>query len=230
MEIQAVELYGQKSKSIPQKSVIILLETAILAASYHLLFGDGWSRMGVDLHPGDLTRRILVFSFNCVVYVRMWITMTFLLKRRIPFAEVISIPLAFALYYIGYSLLVYQTSRPIDGIDMIGIIIFVVGSLLNTVSEMQREAWKRDPAHNGRLYTEGLFGYSMHINYFGDWLWVIGYAVITRNWYSIAIPIVLFGFFVFFNIPQLDSYLAGRYGEQFDRYQENTRRFIPFVL
>ncbi|NOR82426.1 MAG: DUF1295 domain-containing protein [Ardenticatenales bacterium] len=225
-----MELYGQKSRSILQKAIIILLETVILAASWHLLFGDGLSRMGVDLQPGDPTRRILVFSFNCVVYVRMWITMTFLLKRRIPFAEVVSIPLAFALYYIGYSLLVYQTSRPIDGIDMIGVSIFVLGSLLNTVSEMQRDGWKRDPANQGRLYTEGLFGYSMHINYFGDWLWVIGYAVITRNWYSIAIPIVLFGFFVFFNIPQLDSYLSARYGEQFDRYRENTRRFIPFVL
>jgi len=225
-----MELYGQKSKSILQKAVIILLETVILAASWHLLFGDGLSRMWVDLQPGDPTRRIVVFSFNCAVYLRMWITMTFLLKRRIPFAEVISIPLAFALYYIGYSLLVYQTSRPIDGIDMIGVSIFVLGSLLNTVSEIQRDGWKRDPANKGRLYTEGLFGHSMHINYFGDWLWVIGYAVITRNWYSIATPIVLFCFFVFFNIPQLDTYLAGRYGEQFDRYRENTRRFIPFVL
>jgi hypothetical protein len=159
MEVRAMELYGQKSKSIPQKTVIVLLETVILAASWHLLFGDGLSRIGVDLDPGDLTRRILVFAFNCVVYLRMWITMTFLLKRRIPFAEVLSIPLAFALYYIGYSLLVYQTSRPIDGIDMIGVIIFVLGSVLNTVSEIQRHAWKGDPANKGRLYTEGLFGY-----------------------------------------------------------------------
>lgn len=76
---------------------------------------------------------------------------------------------------------------------------------------------------------QGFFKYSMHINYFGDILWVIAYAVITRNWYSVSIPIFLFSFFVFYNIPKLDKYLQEKYGNSFEVYAIRTRKFIPFI-
>ena len=81
-------MYGKTSRSIPQKVLIIILETLILWASYYILFQGGFQQLAVIFHwnvtAGDMTRRIVLFVFNCVVYVRMLITMGYLLKREIP--------------------------------------------------------------------------------------------------------------------------------------------------
>jgi protein-S-isoprenylcysteine O-methyltransferase Ste14 len=69
----------------------------------------------------------------------------------------------------------------------------------------------------------------MHINYFGDVLWVSACAILTRNWYSAIIPALLFVFFVAYNIPKLDKYLRGKYGADFEEYSRRTKRFVPFV-
>ena len=226
-------MYGKTSKSIPQKALIIALETLILWASFYILFQGGFQQLAALFHwnvvDGNMTRRVVLFAFNCVVYLRMLITMGYLLKREIPMEEALSVPFAFAVYYVGYAMLGFQTTLPLDWIDGVGIVLFLIGSFVNTFAELQRNAWKKDPQHKGMLYTEGLFGYSMHVNYFGDLLWVIGYAILTRNPYSAIIPVLIFCFFAFFNAPMLDKYLAKKYGQQFAEYSSKTKKFIPFI-
>lgn len=228
-----MELYGKKSKSIPQKTTIILLELLLLALAYWILFLGGGTillnKIGIHVQPGDYGSRAIVFAFSCIVFIRLTFMMLYLLKRKIPWEESLSVPFAFALYYIGFALLVYNRQASVGWWDYFGIIVFVAGSLLNTLSELQRHFWKQHPENKGMLYTKGLFAHSMHINYFGDLLWVSSYAIITRNPYSVSIPAFLFCLFAFYNIPKLDSYLAGKYKDQFEVYRAKTKKFIPFI-
>jgi protein-S-isoprenylcysteine O-methyltransferase Ste14 len=69
----------------------------------------------------------------------------------------------------------------------------------------------------------------MHINYFGDLLWVTGYAIISRNAWALIIPTLLFCLFVFYNIPMLDAHLENKYKDQFMEYARTTKKFIPFI-
>ncbi len=226
-------MYARKSKSIPQKTIIICIELLLLILSYWLLFRQGgdwvFDKLGIAVKQGDIVPRIFIFSFSVIVFIRMTFMMVYLLKRAIPWSEAFSIPFAFSLYYVGFSLLVYNRTTPANTIDYFAIALFLFGSYLNTASELQRHFWKKEPEHQGKLYTEGLFSYSMHINYFGDVLWVSAYAIVTRNYYAIIIPVFLFCFFAFGNIPMLDKHLAGKYKEQFERYRARTKRFVPFV-
>lgn len=228
-----MDLYGQKGKSLPQKIVIIALELLLLRISYWILFEDGGQNilreLGMEEVTGVMERKIIMFAFSCIVFLRMSFMMFYLLKRKIPWEESLSVPMAFALYYIGFSLLVLPTDQAMDYVDYLGIALFLVGSLINTYSELQRHFWKQRPENKGKLYTQGLFRYSMHINFFGDLLWVSAYAIITRNYYSIAIPVLLFCLFAFFNIPKLDQYLQSRYGQQFEKYRSNTKKLIPLI-
>lgn len=228
-----MDLYSVKSKSIPQKIVIIAIEILLLLLSYWILFRGGGSvvldKIGVMETIGNYESRIITFVFSIIVFIRMSFMMIYLLKRKIPWEESISVPMAFSLYYIGFSLLVYTRTTAIDWIDYVGILIFIIGSSLNTISELQRHFWKKRLENKGKLYTIGLFKYSMHINFFGDVLWVSAYAIITRNYYATIIPILLFFLFTFWNIPALDKYLAEKYTDQFDRYKEKTKKLIPFV-
>jgi protein-S-isoprenylcysteine O-methyltransferase Ste14 len=228
-----MELYGIRSRSIPQKVIIHVLEAIFLLFSYWILFLRGGNYIqdftGIHNAANAIDRRLIIFLFNIIIFIRLAFMMFYLLKRKIPWEESISVPFAFALYYIGFTLFVLPVNQPINWIDYVAIWIFVEGCFINTASELLRDIWKRKPENKGRIYTHGFFKYSMHINYFGDLLWVIAYALITRNCYSIAIPVFLFSFFIFFNIPKLDKYLKEKYGKDFDDYASRTKKFIPFI-
>jgi protein-S-isoprenylcysteine O-methyltransferase Ste14 len=225
-----MDLYGKKDKSIPQKVSMTVMELFIIGISYWVLFSGGYHRIfPSSTDYGKLWRHIVLFAFNLVVFARICVTFFYLVKRYIPWSEAFNIPFAFALYYVGFALLSYQTAASVSLVDVLAILLFIVGSYLNTVSEILRNRWKKRQENEGHLYTGGLFTYAMHINYFGDFIWVTAYAIFTHNRYAFTIPFFLFCFFVFYNIPKLDRYLAGRYGQQFESYKRRTKKFIPFI-
>ncbi|MBY7141885.1 isoprenylcysteine carboxylmethyltransferase family protein [Virgibacillus sp. NKC19-3] len=153
----------------------------------------------------------------------------YLLKRGVTWKETVTVSLAFALYYIGFSMLGAVRNIPLDWLDGIAVFLFLAGSVINTLAELLRDQWKKDEQHKGKLYTGGLFKYAVHINYFGDVVWVIGFALLTRNLWSGIIPIFLIIMFVFFNIPEHDRYLRDKYGEAFKEYEKKTKKLIPFI-
>ena len=110
--------------------------------------------------------------------IKDWHRMLFLLKRKTSYSEAVGLAATMNVVYICYALL----STGLDGTDRwggwwpalevnpgdyIGFALFVVGWALSTGSELQRMRWKQNPANAGRCNTDGLWAYSMHINYFG---------------------------------------------------------------
>lgn len=230
-----MDLYGQKSKSIPQKITIHVIEIFLLWLSFWILFQSGgiWIENKLHIHNATeniLNRRLIIFLFNVIIFLRLAFMMIFLLKRKIPWEESISVPIAFAVYFIGFPLFVLPISIPIDGLDYFTIGLFLIGCIINSGSEILRNNWKKQAENNGKIYTQGLFKYARHINYFGDILWVIAYALMTRNWFSITIPIFLFCFFAFYNSPKLDNYLKNKYGNEYDEYAKRTKMLIPYIF
>jgi protein-S-isoprenylcysteine O-methyltransferase Ste14 len=228
-----MDLYGQKSKSIPQKIVIHFIEILLLWLSYWILFqsGGAWvaNHLSINNSVENIDRRIVIFIFNIIIFIRLAYMMIFILERKIPWEESVSVPLAFALYFIGFPLFVLPFSMPIDGLDCFAIAIFVLGCVLNSGGEILRNQWKKRPENKGKIYTQRFFKYSRHINYFGDLLWVIAYSLITKNMWSVTIPIFLFCFFAFYNAPKLDKYLKAKYGNDYDEYAKKTKMLIPFI-
>jgi len=228
-----MDLYGQYGKSIPQKIAIHVFEILLIWLSYWILFrqGGAWCERYLHLHnaPGATGRRVILFAFNIIIFLRLAYAMIFLLKRKIAWEESVSVPLAFAIYFIGFPLFALPAAASLDGLDWFAVALFVVGCVLNTGGEILRDRWKRNPENRGKIYTGGFFQYSRHINYFGDILWVTAYALVTKNWYAAAIPILLFGFFAFYNAPKLDEYLQEKYGDGYDEYARKTKMLIPLI-
>jgi steroid 5-alpha reductase family enzyme len=225
-----MDMYGEKSPSRPQKILIVTAELLLISASYFVLFGPLLSGVRAFGDTPSFARNGTLFAFNVIVFARFLGTMFRFVERRIPWEEAFSIPFAFALYLLGFPLLARSASVEFGAIEVLGIGLFVIGSFINTYSEHQRRRFKRRPENKGHLFTGGLFALSMHPNYFGDLLWVSGYACVTRNALSLLIPAFLFCFFYFFNIPKLDRHLREHYGDAFKDYESRTKRLIPFVL
>lgn len=228
-----MDLYGKYAASWPQKAVLVGLEIVFLALAAWLLFGAGGPLLAswFGFAPAAETplRYVIIFAFSLAVLVRMGFMMVFFMKRAMPWSEAFTVPVAFALYYVGFAALVLPATGPLDWIDVLGVVLFVVGSVLNSGGELQRDAFKRDPANRGKLFTGGFFALSMHINFFGDILWVAGYALVSHNWWSSLIVVFIVAFFAFYNVPMLDRHLAEHYGDQFKAYEKKTKRLVPFV-
>lgn len=226
-------IYNKKTSHYLPRVTLLLLETAILAAAGWILLFQGSELLNDWFHwslgDGQSDRNLLLFSLIAIVYLRMCFTILYLLKRAIPWEEALTVPLAFSLYYIGFALFALGSSAAMDGWDLLMILLFLAGSFINTYSEWLRDQWKKNPENKGKLYTKGLFRYSAHINYFGDLLWVLALALVTRNPWALLIPILLFCLFAFYNIPMLDRHLESKYGEDFRKYAAKTKKIIPFL-
>ena len=191
-----------------------------------------WLAFGAFDWPDPTRARILAF---CAVlyWIRHCLTLFVLLKRQLAYSEVFGLSLFIAFFEIGFLLLgagvLANEHLQLRSLDWIALGLVVFGSFLNTGSELQRWRWKKQPSSKGRCYTQGLFGYSMHINYFGDTVLFTGWAILAASIFAWSIPVFVAASFVFFHIPALDEYLAKRYGAQFEEYASRTVKFIPFV-
>jgi len=76
-------------------------------------------------------------------------------------------------------------------VEIIGILLYLSGSYINTHSEYSRHVWKLKEENKGRLYTEGLFSLTMHINYFGDIVLFTGLALVTHSLRMLIIPLIM---------------------------------------
>lgn len=228
-----MDLYSTKGNSLPQKLLISVIELGLITLSAYIMFSAGanWftGLPGFSVISETPTRRWIILIFSIITLARFAFMMFYLLKRKMPWSEVVSVPLAFSLYYVGFAILALPNHNAIGIWDIVGVGVFLFGSFLNTYSELQRHRFKKDPANKGKLFTAGLFTHSMHVNYLGDVLWVAGYAIIAGHLLGIAIVLLLLGFFMFANIPMLDRYLADRYGDAFVDYAASTKRLVPFV-
>ena len=227
-------MHGEKEVSNAPRVTCTIVHGAFVAVVAWLYFGSGYQTvMGIFgravAAAGNQGRLWVMFAFSLILFLRLLFTLFVLLKRRFDWGEFAGVVFALFVYQIVFALLGAGEEKPLDWLDGIGIALFVLGSFLNTGSEIQRYFFKHKPAHKGVLYTGGLFSLARHINYFGDSLWVTAWAILTKNIGSIFIPILITTMFVFVFIPSLTRHLKSRYREDFDAWAKRTRAFVPFL-
>jgi hypothetical protein len=60
---------------------------------------------------------------------------------------------------------------------VMGLVLFCLGSFVETFADLQRKAFKDKPANKGKVFMEGFFGMARHINFGGYLLWRTGFAI-----------------------------------------------------
>jgi protein-S-isoprenylcysteine O-methyltransferase Ste14 len=226
-------MYGEYGRSIGPKVLLTLLHAASICLVFWLFFRGGLVALSFwtsrSFLPGALSSRALIFACAVVYFVRIVFGCFFLIRRTMRWGEALGVGFFVFLVHIFFALLGGTNPHGPGVVAGCGMFLYVVGSYLNTGSEYLRHAWKKDPAHQGRLYTGGFFHYSRHINYFGDEVLFTGYALVTNATWALIVPGFMALGFIFANIPALDRYLSRKYGEEFGAYAARTKKFIPFV-
>lgn len=215
----------EKAPSLGAKSAIICWYLLCVAGAVWLTFV---APMEMN-RPGSLSRQVALLACIVIYVARAAHTLSVFVKRKIHWWEA-----AWGGGAIGGVLFFFllgglRAPEPLGVVDLAGLLLYIGGSYIGTSSEHSRHIWKARPENRGHLYTEGLFRYSRHINYFGDLLLFGGCAMLTRQPWTGIVPLAMGLNFGLVIIPAHDAYLAARYGIEFDRYARRTRKLVPLL-
>lgn len=222
---RTLQFQSEKSPSIGPKTAIVSWYLVAIVAAVWLVFAGSGERG----RTGSLDRQVVLLACVGLYVARAAHTLFVFVQRKVPWWEA-----AYGAGIIGCVLFFYllyglRDGEAIGPRDLVSVVLYLAGSYIGTAAEFTRHAWKSRPENQGHLYTEGLFRYARHVNYFGDLLLFTGLATVTHQAWALFVPLGMALYFAFNIIPAHDAYLAGHYGGEFDQCARRTKQLIPLV-
>lgn len=121
-------------------------------------------------------------------------------------------------------------------VGVIGIIVWTLGFGFEVVADRQKSAWRADPANAGKFITGGLWSWSRHPNYFGEFLLWVGVAIIAvpvlQGWQYLTLLSPVFVYILLNRIsgvPMLERKADRKWGgqEDYEAFKATTPVFFP---
>jgi len=121
------------------------------------------------------------------------------------------------------------TEAAFGWLELFGIVLWLVGMVFEVAGDYQLWKFKQDNNNKGKILTAGLWKYTRHPNYFGEFLiwWGYFFLAISSGAYWIIISPLLMSFLLlkFSGVMHLENTLKTRPG--YESYMNNTNAFIP---
>lgn len=139
-------------------------------------------------------------------------------------AWIISLPLFYAM----------SSSNALSSLDYLGIGLWTIGMLFEATADQQLYRFKQQEKNKGRLLTQGLWAYTRHPNYFGEFLIWWGFyllALSAADLYggiiSIISPLIMSLLLLRVSgVVLLERSMRSKPG--YENYMRNTSAFIPW--
>ncbi|MCZ4099202.1 DUF1295 domain-containing protein [Streptomyces sp. SID13666] len=133
---------------------------------------------------------------------------------------VVSLPVQFAMYVPG----------ALNGFASAGVALWLVGFFFESVGDFQLARFKRDPAHRGAIMDRGLWSWTRHPNYFGDFCVWWGLFLLACSTPLVVVTLVsplVMSFLLLRGSgkPMLERHMERRPG--FAEYTARTSGFFP---
>lgn len=114
---------------------------------------------------------------------------------------------------------------------LVGVAVWLVGLVFESVGDLQLARFKADPANEGEVLDHGLWRYTRHPNYFGDFLvwWGLYLTAATTAswWWTLASPVLMSVLLMRVSgVTLLEDSLSRRL-DQYERYRRRTSAFFP---
>jgi steroid 5-alpha reductase family enzyme len=133
------------------------------------------------------------------------------------------------LYCLPFYFMGRPAAGPPDCLDALALVAYGVGTGIHFAADSQKNRFKATPGTKGRLLDQGLWRYSRHPNYFGDFLVYVGWALFAANPWAWLSPAANLAQYAFDAIPKNEAWAAERYGTAWSDYAAQTSRFFLWV-
>ena len=83
---------------------------------------------------------------------------------------------------------------PLNALDDIGLTLFILGFVWESLADMQLSRFKANPSNKGKVLNTGVWRYSRHPNYFGEaciWWAFYLFALAGGAWWAIISPVLM---------------------------------------
>jgi steroid 5-alpha reductase family enzyme len=140
--------------------------------------------------------------------------------------------LVFVLIFAAPALILSHDPRPLGIAAGLAVAVWLAGQVVESLADRQLARWKRDPANRGHTCRAGLWRYSRHPNYFGEWLQWVGIALLAvpgPYWWLLLVhpPLILALLWYLTGIPYTEAQ-AKRKRPDYQDYQDTTAPLIPW--
>lgn len=123
-----------------------------------------------------------------------------------------------------------ETASGLGWLVIAGIIVFAVGLFFETVGDLQLTRFIADPANKGTVMDRGLWRYTRHPNYFGDfsvWWGLYLIALAAGAWWTIIGPIIMSVLLIRVSGAGLLEKSIGKRRAGYEEYVARTSGFFP---
>lgn len=138
---------------------------------------------------------------------------------------------AFLAWVISLPLMVALSGQASPGpLTYIGVALWLVGFLFESIGDWQLSRFKSDPANKGQVLNTGLWRYTRHPNYFGNFAMWWGFYVIALSaggWWTIISPVLMSFLLLRVSGVTLLEKDIGERRPAYARYISNTNAFFP---
>ncbi len=169
-------VYAHESSSISQRAGIVLALVAIWALRLSVYLT--WRNWG----PHEDHRYIAIRKNN---EPNFWIKSLYIVfGLQALLAWLISLPLLGAIH----------ATKAIIWVDFVGIAFWLLGFLWESIADWQLVQFKAQSGNKGKVMDTGLWRFSRHPNYFGEFCIWWGYGLIALSagaWWSIPAPLLM---------------------------------------
>ena len=136
-------------------------------------------------------------------------------------AWIISVPLLLAL----------TTNLEINALIVVASVLWLAGFVIESVADFQLYRFKNNPDNEGKVLSSGLWHYSRHPNYFGEFLiWWSFYlfALAAGAWWSVFSPLLMTILLLRVSgVALMEKDISDRRAD-YREYIENTSAFVPW--
>ncbi|MEL7060669.1 MAG: DUF1295 domain-containing protein [Acidobacteriota bacterium] len=119
---------------------------------------------------------------------------------------------------------------PLGWLDWLGVTLWVVGMIFEAGGDWQLARFKAAPANQSKVLDSGLWRYTRHPNYFGDfcvWWGFFALAAAAGGWWSLPAPLLMSVLLLKVSgVTLLESDIADRRSE-YAAYKQRTNAFFP---
>lgn len=138
-----------------------------------------------------------------------------------------------AVLSVPFWLLAHAPDPGLSVIQALGLGVFAVALLGESLADRQLAGFRHDPANRGRVCDRGLWRWSRHPNYFCEWLVWVGFALLAwpaphGAWAFSAPAILLVLITKVTGIPYTEAQALRSRGERYKTYQRTTSAFFPW--
>ena len=127
---------------------------------------------------------------------------------------------------------IFGSSNAMNMIDLFALTLWLIGISFEAIGDMQLARFKSSASNRGKVLNTGLWRYSRHPNYFGEfciWWAFFLFAIASGYWWSIISPLLMTMLLLKVSgVSLLESTITERRPE-YANYIRTTNAFFPWL-